>query len=124
MAKTQEEKIEDALLKVALGCSVEEVTEEYAETDGQLKLTKRKKTKRDIPPDLKAVQMLLAETGRGELSKMSDEELEQERERLLSKLKGAQSSEKKSPTAKGVKTSGTLRKKSRIKNKKVPTGTK
>ena len=54
------DKIEDALLKVALGYQVAEVTEEYAEIDGALKLTKRKKTKKDVPPDLKAVQMLLA----------------------------------------------------------------
>lgn len=85
MAK-KEEKIGDALLKVALGCSVAEVTEEYAEVDGALKLTKRKKIKRDIPPDLKAVQLLL-ERGEADLSKMSDEQLEAEKERLLAVLK-------------------------------------
>ena len=58
--KKREEKVGEALLKVALGCRVEEVTEEYAEVDGELKLTKRRETKKDIPPDLKAVQMLLA----------------------------------------------------------------
>ena len=57
--KKREEKVGEALLKVALGCRVEEVTEEYAEVDGELKLTKRRETKKDIPPDLKAVQMLL-----------------------------------------------------------------
>ena len=56
----EKEKISEALLKVALGYQVAEVTEEYAEVDGALKLTKRKKTKKDVPPDLKAVQMLLA----------------------------------------------------------------
>lgn len=58
--KSKEDKIGDALLKVALGYQVSEVTEEYAEVDGALKLTKRKKTKKDVPPDLKAVQMLLS----------------------------------------------------------------
>ena len=48
--KGSREKIGDALLKVALGCRVEEVTEEYADVDGALKLTKRRKTKKDIPP--------------------------------------------------------------------------
>ena len=38
------DKITDALLKVALGFQVAEVTEEYAEVDGALKLTKRKRT--------------------------------------------------------------------------------
>ncbi len=36
-----------------------EVTEECAEVDGELKLLKRKKTEKDIPPDLKAVKLLL-----------------------------------------------------------------
>lgn len=120
MAKTQEEKIGDALLKVALGCSVEEVTEEYAEADGELKLTKRKKTRRDIPPDLKAVQMLLAESGRSEAAQMTDEELERERERLLSELKKAE----KEKGVKEAKPRAKPRAKSRIKKKKAAAGTK
>ena len=50
--KGREEQLNDVLMKVAKGCRVAEVTEEYAEVDGQMKLTKRKKTSRDIPPDL------------------------------------------------------------------------
>lgn len=85
--KTKEDKIGDALLKVALGYQMAEVTEEYAEVDGALKLTKRKKTKKDVPPDLKAVQMLLAADGdSGEFSAWTDEELEEERKRLLTEL--------------------------------------
>ncbi|MBQ8291129.1 MAG: hypothetical protein IJX88_01280 [Clostridia bacterium] len=78
-------KIEEALLKVALGYQVAEVTEEYAEVDGKLKLTKRKRTKKDIPPDLKAMQLLL-ENGGGTLAELSDEQLEEEKERLLAVL--------------------------------------
>ena len=78
-------KIEEALLKVALGYQVAEVTEEYAEVDGKLKLTKRKRTKKDVPPDLKAIQTLLAESGRG-MENLSDEELEEEKARLLALL--------------------------------------
>ncbi len=84
--KLKEEKIGDALLKVALGYQVAEVTEEYAEVDGELKLTKRKKTKKDIPPDLKAVQLLLSAEGDGNYSGWSEEELQAERERLLLEL--------------------------------------
>ena len=84
--KGSREKIGDALLKVALGCRVEEVTEEYADVDGALKLTKRRKTKKDIPPDLKAVQLLLGET-EPSYSDLSDEELEAEKNRLLKLLK-------------------------------------
>ncbi len=88
--KEKEEKIGDALLKVALGYQVAEVTEEYAEVDGQLKLTKRKKTKKDIPPDLKAVQLLLASKEEKGLSQWTDEELEKEKKRLLKELEDRQ----------------------------------
>lgn len=109
--KKKEAQLDEALLKVALGFEVSEITEEYAEVDGALKLTKRKKTKKDIPPDLKAVQMLLAAGGaeRG-LADWSDEELEAERLKLLDALNGQdgagqkqdektkQKAEKKTPT--------------------------
>ena len=55
----KKDKIGEALLKVALGYQVAEVTEEYAEVDGALKLTKRKKTKKDVPPDLNAIKWWL-----------------------------------------------------------------
>lgn len=90
----QEERIGEALLKVALGYQIAEVTEEYAESDGQLKLVKRKKTKKDVPPDLKAVQMLLAEGTESEYGSWTDEELEGERKRLLAELAAAQEAEK------------------------------
>ncbi len=94
--KKKEEKLSDALLKVALGYQVAEITEEYAEIDGELKLTKRKKTKKDVPPDLKAVQMLLS-TGEGtEYSGWSDEELEAEKKRLLETLEKQEKLEEKS----------------------------
>lgn len=86
MEEKKEKKLGDALLKVALGYSVAEVTEEYAEVDGALKLMKRKKMKKDVPPDLKAVQMLLGEGETG-VSALSDEELEAEKNRLLEKLR-------------------------------------
>lgn len=90
--KKREEKVGEALLKVALGCRVEEVTEEYAEVDGELELTKRRETKKDIPPDLKAVQMLLAAKEDGaDYAAMSDEQLNAERERLLAALRETES---------------------------------
>ena len=89
MKDREQEKIGKALMKVALGFQVAEVTEEFAEVDGELKLTKRKRTKKDVPPDLKAVQLLLAENGgTNEYENMSDEELEAEKMRLLAALKG------------------------------------
>lgn len=77
-----QEKLGEALMKVALGYQVAEVTEEFAEVDGELKLTKRKSTKKDVPPDLKAVQMLLA-TNCKNPENLTDEELEEEKKALL-----------------------------------------
>lgn len=79
-----DERIKKAILKVALGYSLEEVTEEYGVEDGELKLVKRRETKKDVPPDLKAVKLLLDER---DYSVLSDEELEEEKRRLLAQLK-------------------------------------
>ena len=74
--------LENTLLKVAKGFTACEVTEEYSEVEGKLRLVKRKKIKKEIPPDLKAVQILLAEKKEG-VETMTDEELEAEKKRLL-----------------------------------------
>ncbi|MDE5789086.1 MAG: hypothetical protein K2H78_01585, partial [Clostridia bacterium] len=52
--------------------------------DGELKLVKKKVTRRDIPPDIKAVKLLLDSD---DLSAATDGELEEERGRLLKMLK-------------------------------------
>ncbi|MGN0822794.1 MAG: hypothetical protein ACI4NG_03380 [Candidatus Gallimonas sp.] len=80
----EDERVKRALEKVALGYSLEEVTEEYGVEDGELKLLKRREIKKEIPPDLKAVKLLLEEK---DYAAMSDEELESEKRRLLSLLK-------------------------------------
>ena len=82
----QDDQIRSAVLKVALGFSLEEVTEEYGVEDGELKLVKRKETKKDVPPDLRAVKLLLEET---DYTALSDEALEKERARLLRELAAA-----------------------------------
>ena len=78
-----QDEVRDAVLKVALGFQVEEVTEECDARDGELKLIKRRETRKDIPPDLKAVRLLLEGT---DYSALSDEELEAERARLAAAL--------------------------------------
>ena len=112
----REEKLGNALLKVALGYQISEVTEEYAEVNGELKLTKRKKTKKDVPPDLKAVQLLLAGDGSCEYGNWTEEELKAEKERLLALLKteseeGAKSKKKGGRVATKTKKSATASKK-------------
>ena len=85
-------EIKEAILKVALGYSLEEVTEEYGVEDGQLKLVKRKETKKDVPPDLKAVKLLMEDK---DYSVLSDEELEREKQKLLKRLKEEESETEK-----------------------------
>ena len=91
----------------------EKKKEEKAEVDGALKLTKRKKTKKDIPPDLKAVQMLLGESGAESYAQWSEEDLEKEKQRLLGLLQEGETVKKTTATAKD----GTARKKSVVKRK-------
>lgn len=78
------DKVEEALEKCAVGLLASEVVEEFAIEDGELKLVKKKVTKREIPPDIKAVKMLLDSGG---LGGATDEELACEREKLLKLLK-------------------------------------
>ena len=79
-----EEEVKDALKKCAVGFGTSEVVEEFCIEDGELKLVKKKVTKRDIPPDIKAVKMLMDEGG---LDGLSDGELEEERQKLIKMLK-------------------------------------
>lgn len=79
-----DENLKEALLKCATGLSASETVEEFApDGNGQLKLVKRKVTKRDIPPDVKAAKLLL--DGRGD---PTDEELIEEKNKLLKLLDG------------------------------------
>lgn len=80
----EEGNVKEALKKCAVGFGTSEVVEEFAVEDGELRLVKRKVTRRDIPPDIKAVKMLL---DGDDVSAMSDEQLESERQRLLKCLK-------------------------------------
>lgn len=78
------ESVRDALTKCAVGLSASEVVEEFTVENGELKLTKKKVTKREIPPDIKAVKLLLDSES---LSQATDEELYAERAKLLKELK-------------------------------------
>lgn len=79
-----QEKVKQALVQCAVGLSASEVVEEFTVENGELKLVKKKVTKRDIPPDIKAVKMLI--DGEGDLGG-TDEELCREREKLVKLLK-------------------------------------
>lgn len=80
-----DEGVKKALVKCAVGFDTSEIVEEYAVDGDGLKLVKRKITKRDVPPDIKAVKMLL--DGEAGVADMSDEELEERRKKLIEMLK-------------------------------------
>ncbi len=80
----KDDSLERALKKCAVGFDTSETVEEFAVQDGELRLVKRKVTRRDIPPDIKAVKMLLDDR---QEETVSDEELSAEREKLIKMLK-------------------------------------
>ncbi len=78
------EKLNKALIKKAFGYDCVEVVEEYVDDGGEIRLNKKKVTKKNVPPDMTALKFLLdSEKG---VSEMSVEELEAERERLMGVL--------------------------------------
>lgn len=85
--KEEDKRLKKALVKKALGFDATEVIEEYsADGEGEIKLTKKKVTTKNVPPDLGAIKMLIDEK-ESSLKDMSDTELETEKERLLELLK-------------------------------------
>ena len=87
-SKTKKE-ITDALVKKAVGFDTFETVEEFVEADGEVKLVKRKVTKKTVPPDVSAVKLLLDIEGESSsISSLSDEELEKERAKLIKFLEG------------------------------------
>ena len=88
--KTDEnDKLTKTLLKKAMGYSVDEIVEEYVNDENELKLVKKKITKKHIPPDINAAKALLEKSNEMNLEKiksLSDEELQKLREKVLSSI--------------------------------------
>ena len=85
-----DENIKEALLKKAVGFESDEIVEEYTtDESGNAVLSKRKITKKVNPPDVNALKFLLEQNSLfdDEISKMTDEQLLAEKERLLQLLK-------------------------------------
>ncbi len=82
-----EESMKKALIKRAAGYIQKEISEEYIEQEGKMKLVKRKVVTKDIPPDLEALKIILSE--KSDYSALSDEELESELENLKREISGA-----------------------------------
>ena len=83
-----EKNIKIALKKRALGYDSTEVTEEYQEKeDGSVRMVKRKVVSKNVPPDVTALKLYLDMQNESEdIKTLSDEELEQEKIRLIKLL--------------------------------------
>ncbi|MDE5756559.1 MAG: hypothetical protein K2I23_05655 [Clostridia bacterium] len=81
----KDDNVDDAILRKAVGYDVQEIVEEYS---GENELLKRKVSSKHIPPDMSAIKTILEIKGQeNDLAKMSDEELEQLKTKLLGQLK-------------------------------------
>ncbi len=87
----EEQEIKKALLKKALGYMADEVVEEYVlGEDGEEKLSKRKVTKKHVSPDISAIRVFLERYDTdlsSQIKNMTDEELYEEKSKLLKLLK-------------------------------------
>ena len=91
MEDNESEKLAKSLLKKAMGYSVDEVVEEYVNDENEMKLVKKKITKKHIPPDINAARDLLEKCEDSEfnhLQDLSDEELEEMRKKIIEEIKG------------------------------------
>ena len=77
-------KITQALIKKAIGFDCVETIEEFSESEGEMRLLKRKVTTKVVPPDVSAAKLLMEmQTEEKDVADMTDEELENERIRLI-----------------------------------------
>lgn len=78
----------EVLLRKAKGYDSCETTEEFAAVDGEMTLVKRKVVTKAVPPDLAAIKVLIEiDDGGRDVTKMTDEELRDEKMRLINLLK-------------------------------------
>lgn len=88
---TDNEIVKDALLKRAVGYEAQEVTEEYTDDGlGGIKMVKRKVVSKNVPPDVSAVKLLVELSGDKDIKELTDEELENEKIRLLKLLESSE----------------------------------
>lgn len=88
MNENDKSRVMNALVKRAVGYTSEETSEEYGlDSDGELKLTKRKVVEKETPADISAAKLLLSIAQDGDLSSLSDEELEELCDKLRKELK-------------------------------------
>ncbi len=91
---TDDQVIKQALYKKAMGYTSQEIIEEYISQDDNLILSKRKVTSKEVPPDIPAVKTLIELIGiKDDISTLTDQQLIQERDKLLKLLQQDQQTE-------------------------------
>lgn len=76
------------LLDRAMGYTVEEIVEEYGGDEKNGELLKKKITTKPVPPDVNALKTYLElNKNNAEFENLTDEELEEEKQRLIRSLK-------------------------------------
>ena len=83
------DKIEKSLIKKALGYQYKEVIEEYSIDENGEKLSKKKITTKDVPPDISAVKLLfesLNVSTSDDFENLSDDELKEEIKKAIKLL--------------------------------------
>ncbi len=80
------DKLKETLIKKATGYKVKESVYEYGMNEDEIKLVKKKVSTKYYPPDLTAINILLNEK-QTDLKNLTNEELEEEKNRLLKLIK-------------------------------------
>ena len=91
----KKQSIEKALYERAVGFSQEDVAEEFGIVENELRLLKRKTSKKYYPPEIRAIEMMIErDESQDEYSNMNLNELESERNRLIELIEKAEKNDK------------------------------
>lgn len=80
---TSKELLTQILLKKAKGYAFKEKTDEYVVVDGKKQLVKSKVVTKRVQPDVNAIKVLVTLTDNLDVTKMTDEQLQVEKLRLI-----------------------------------------
>ena len=80
---TSKELLTKILLKKAKGYAFKETTDEYVVVDGKKQLVKSKVVTKRVQPDVNAIKVLVTLTDNLDVTKMTDEQLQVEKLRLI-----------------------------------------
>lgn len=99
-----------AVYKRAVGYTSTECVEEFSMQDGQLAMTKQKVTTKEVAPDIAAAKLVMESLGGNPYDSMTDEELKEEKERLLKMLKEEDECLSHRPKKKGARSAAAAKK--------------